>query len=391
MTVRRIPLDRVECHLWLSLGSRSCTRLKQRHRPLPAPQHESTFMPDNARKIFVVYPRGLRTGGPEALHQLVDMLRSLGQDAYLVPHWTTKNEDRAAQFAGYDAPEATEIDDSTGNLVVVPEVFVADLFALKQATPVCWWLSIDNSPTFMAERIVDRSLHNKLQSYRAAVIPYLQLIKNGVGPGRIKRSRIVHLAQSSYAWSFLFARLNVVPSLLSDYTPTQEFEAADHISRNSRLVTFNPVKGGNIIREVMKIADPAIQWRPIQGMTRPEVVATLQECAIYLDLGFHPGKDRMPREAALSGALTVVGRRGSGAFFADVPLPWEHKINPDDSEVQTAAAMLPKLMDDLNSEISKQDSYRNTIRNEKAKFESEVSDIFLRQRFGNDAYDYLDA
>ena len=73
----------------------------------------------------------------------------------------------------------------------------------------------------------------------------------------------------------------------------------------------------------------------VVGMTRSEVVSTLQGCGIYLDLGHHPGKDRMPREAALSGALTVVARRGSGAFFADVPVPWEHKITPGRDEGET--------------------------------------------------------
>ena len=33
----------------------------------------------------------------------------------------------------------------------------------------------------------------------------------------------------------------------------------------------------------------------------------------------------MPREAALAGAITLVSRRGSGANWQDVPLPWDHK------------------------------------------------------------------
>lgn len=349
-------------------------------------------MSENSRKIYVVYPRGLRTGGPEALHQLVDMLRELGQDAYLVPHPATKDAPRAEQFARYNAPEAPEAVDADGNVVVVPEVYVADLHALKRATPVCWWLSIDYSPTFVAGRTALRSTAGPVASLRETLIPRLSAVKNRVDPRSLRKSRIVHAVQSSYAWAFLFSHLNVVPSLLSDYTPSGEFQSGgEDGSRNHRLVTFNPVKGGDIIRAVMEVADPSIEWRPIQGMTRTEVTSTLRECGIYLDLGFHPGKDRMPREAALSGALTVVGRRGSGAFYADVPIPWEHKITPGRAEVATAAALLPELMKDLPDEIGKQDSYRAAILNERSRFKREVSDIFVDQRFGKDAYDYLDA
>ena len=36
-------------------------------------------------RVFVYYPRGVETGGPEALHQLVDSLRRLKVEAFLVP------------------------------------------------------------------------------------------------------------------------------------------------------------------------------------------------------------------------------------------------------------------------------------------------------------------
>ncbi|MET4136982.1 hypothetical protein [Pseudarthrobacter sp. PvP090] len=347
-------------------------------------------MSENSRKIYVLYPRGLRTGGPEALHQLVDMLRGLGQDAYLVPHPATASAARAEQFGIYNAPEAPAAVDAEGNVVVVPEVYISELHSYKRATPVCWWLSIDYSPTFVAGRTALRSAAGPLASLRETLIPRLSAIKNHVDPRSIAKSRIVHAVQSSYAWAFLFSQLNVVPSLLSDYTPSAEFlSRGEDGSRNHRLVTFNPVKGGDIIREVMSVCDPSIEWRPIQGMTRTEVTSTLGECGIYLDLGFHPGKDRMPREAALSGALTVVGRRGSGAFYSDVPVPWEHKITPGPTEVSAAAALLPQLMADLPAEIAKQDSYRAAILSEKDRFKREVSDIFVEQRFGKDAADYV--
>lgn len=351
--------------------------------------HEGTRMSQNSGKIFVLYPRGLRTGGPEALHQLVDMLRALGQEAYLVPHSSTLRARRVDEYKLYDAPERRQIVDAAENTVVVPELYASSLSNVKNATPVCWWLSIDYAPTFAAERMALRVNGGNLEKLARSIVPQLRAFKNGVTAHCMKKRPMVHLAQSSYAWSFLFSRLNVVPSILSDYTPGEEFTKVKGPSRNPRLVTFNPAKGGDIVRQVMDISDPSIEWRPIEKMSRTEVVRTLQESAVYLDLGFHPGKDRMPREAALSGALTVVSRRGAGAYFADVPIPWEHKIHPDSNEVKATAAMLPRLMDAWPAHVSKQDNYREVIANEKSRFQREVYDIFIAKRLGKDACDYV--
>lgn len=347
-------------------------------------------MTNNAGTIFVLYHKGLRTGGPEALHQLVDMLRELGQDAYLVPHPHTVHNDRVEQYNVYNAPEAPKIIDAPGNVVVYPETYVYEMSGVKLARRMCWWLSIDNSLTFMAERIWYRSQAGLLGKAREVAVPYARMWKNRVAPGMLRKDReVVHLVQSSYAWAFVATRFDVVPSLVSDYTPTDEFQAVPESARNRQLITYNPAKGGHIIEAVKAHCPPAIEWRPIVGMTRAEVVATLQGCGIYLDLGHHPGKDRMPREAALSGALSVVARRGSGAFYADVPVPWEHKITPGDSEVRTAAAMLPELIGNFDAEVAKQDSYRETILNERSRFKREVEDVFVKGRLGKDAYDYV--
>ncbi|MET1088093.1 MAG: hypothetical protein ABWY04_13385 [Arthrobacter sp.] len=347
-------------------------------------------MTHTSGKIFVLYHRGLRTGGPEALHQLVDMLRELGQDAYLVPHPHTVQNDRVGQYNVYDAPEAPGIIDAPGNVVVYPETYVYEMSGVKHARRMCWWLSIDNSLTFMAERMWHRSPAGLVERARETAFPYARMWKNRVSPGTLRKDRdVVHLVQSSYAWAFIATRFDAVPSLVSDYTPNAEFQSASGTPRDPWLVTYNPAKGGKTIEAVKALCPPSVRWRPIVGMTRAEVVRTLQECGVYLDLGHHPGKDRMPREAALSGALSIVARRGSGAFYADVPIPWEHKITPGDDEAMTAAGMLPALIGNFTAEVAKQNGYRKTVQNERSRFKREVEDVFVKGHFGKDAFDYM--
>lgn len=58
--------------------------------------------------VYAYYPKGLRTGGPEAVHQLVDSLRRQGREAYLVPFPETPDAEPVEAFSVFDCPEARE-------------------------------------------------------------------------------------------------------------------------------------------------------------------------------------------------------------------------------------------------------------------------------------------
>lgn len=96
--------------------------------------------------VYVYYPRGLATGGPEALHQLVDSLRRQNQPAFLVPIPGTESAPRAERYDQYDAPEASAAGDTPGDIVVVPETQALLLKPLRKARGYVWWLSIDYAP-----------------------------------------------------------------------------------------------------------------------------------------------------------------------------------------------------------------------------------------------------
>ena len=46
-----------------------------------------------------------------------------------------------------------------------------------------------------------------------------------------------------------------------------------------------------------------------------------------MDFGFHPGQDRLPREAAILKNCIITNKEGSAAIFQDVPIADEFKFN----------------------------------------------------------------
>ena len=337
--------------------------------------------------VYVFYPRGLRTGGPEALHQLVDALRKSGQQAFLVPFLGTEKAPRVRDYEVYDAPEAPRAVDVAGNAVIVPEVWIDLLREFTQAQRMCWWLSIDYSPVFRIIRSRSDDKAGLGNEHNVSPRQRLKDIAISLRPRRELVNTTLHLVQSHYAWAYLYSRLNVVPTLISDYTQLFRIEGfrSEDATDRGRTVAYNPKKGSQLTERVIARTSD-IEWRPLINMTADDVYTSLASTAIYLDLGQHPGKDRMPREAAYLGAVTVVARRGAGAFTQDVPLPWQHKVQPTDPDfLDKTVALLDRVLTEPQSHHESQATYRSSLLSEKEVFFAEVQRAFVQGRFYSDS------
>lgn len=115
------------------------------------------------------------------------------------------------------------------------------------------------------------------------------------------------------------------------------------------------------------------EWVPLQGMSPEDVAKVLCTGKVYIDFGNHPGKDRIPREAAYCGCCIITNRRGSAEFYEDVAIPETYKI--DDSEsCETILGKIEYIMHNYDTEKEKFYDYVDKIRREKEIFEDEVNE-----------------
>ncbi|CAG7599454.1 hypothetical protein [Rhodococcus opacus] len=339
-------------------------------------------------QLYVLYPRGARTGGPEALHQLVHTLREQGQDAYLVPLPGTEDSPRVPQYHCYEAPERTQITDNESNAIISPEVSVEHLRRYPRSKKFCWWLSIDNSRAFgpRLDLIAHRNGFGERAGLLALARRYGKVAITLRDRHRTLPSSVVHLAQSQYAHGFLHANCRIVASCLSDFTPdVEEIQKHRHPEdRRSNTVVYNPMKGGLLASKVASRL-PEVDFLPASNMLPHEVYRLFGRSAVYLDLGPHPGKDRMPREAATAGAIVVAAARGSAANGVDVPIPTEHKIVPSPQLVDDTVERLREVLGAQAKHSARQDEYRDMISRERDRFSREVAAIFVDGLRGFDA------
>lgn len=287
-----------------------------------------------SKKIIILIPHGVQTGGPEALHQLSDSLLSQGHDArvwYVLPSDLQAmeelfqkgglNENTAirlqerpntvADYAKYKTVLADEIALTADTSLVLAETYVHWLKYFRHCRTVMWWLSVDNAFEYMA---VQRINLNHLRS-----------------------ERVLHAYQSSYARDLVTALGCPRQLPLSDYTPGAGTPSA--LPKTDIALNANH----KVIYDVVAMAARlealcGVKVHLIRGMSREQVYETLSRSKLFIDLGCFPGKDRLAREALTRDCCVFALDVGAAR---DYGLPDECYFKPDQVEqIYTSAREL---------------------------------------------------
>ena len=297
------------------------------------------------RKVFVMAPANLVTGGPEALHQLVDAVRRCGGEAYISYYPRGVRAEIPQDYRCYDVVQA-DVEDAPGNLVVFPETQPLMGRTFVRAATAMWWLSVDH------------------------------FLQHPERPDWEEVRRHVNFAQSHYA-ADLLARYGVESIPLTDYL-NDDFRAPWWAWRRN-AIAYN-VKSAPEIERLKSISPElaGLTWIELADMSRAEVRKALCKVKVYADFGSHPGRDRMPREAALCGACVLTNRRGSANFAEDVPLPTLYKLDQDDPAfAQNVGRTIRLILATRPFHVWRQQRFRRFAASAKASFTAEVRRAFF--------------
>lgn len=305
-------------------------------------------------KVAIAVPIGIETGGPEALHQLCHVIRGFGVDAYLLPWEGTENSKPIDAYSKYDAPIDTSLSQDT--FLVVPET-VPNMI-LKSKKSAIWWLSVDNSPLAKATASNFSLTRNERE-------PDTHNLSTGFWD-KFHSSSVMHLTQSYYAKNFVEKTFDVKSRMLTDYINKDDLKLNSGPSKD--LVSFS-LKGSDYFdfyREMLNEYN-CVQIRDMSKETSMKVLANSR---LYIDLGGQPGRDRLPREAALLEAHVMLNNAGAATFYWDTPLSASFKFNVKDSyraveKIRTHLQAKPKPN-------SSQLFYRNWTKGQYAAFKFEV-------------------
>ena len=296
--------------------------------------------------IYIYTPQGFETGGIELLHQLCHELNNY-EDINAYIWYSDPNKayipsvyvEYGNEFRVTDLPPK-------GSVLIFPEAWAKLLNGKKYEDyiKVLYWESV-----YWYEYWIPQDLYMKFPE------------------------GTIHMVQSWYAYWWLQGKY-IESIYVTDYL-NDEYMTADLSKPRKRQIVYNPKKGLEVTKRIMAEL-PDEKFIPIENMTVAEIKSLMEESMLYIDFGNHPGKDRIPREAAMCGCCVITNREGSAAYYEDVsiPEPYRNYVALSDY-VNFFAFVADRIRYVLNNYdlcVNDFDVYRENIRREKTQFKEGV-------------------
>lgn len=322
--------------------------------------------------VYVVCPAYTKTGGTELAHQLVYEMCQQGVHALITYYGDGEKINPAFKIYVSEYAELNSVDDNTNNVIIFPEIRQDLVDSLSNIQKCVWWMSVDNY-------LKRNGIKGCYQFYGfLRMVRHLLLGHIKVGGQKIKKD-IVHFYQSEYAHHFLMSHGVEKSYRLSDFINQSYLkDESDYKLERENNVLYNPKKGVEFTKKLMQ-KSPQFNWVPIENMTTEEVRALLRKSKVYIDFGNHPGKDRFPREAAISGCCVITGKRGSAAYCEDIPISEEFKFEDIDQNIDAIINKIDECIVHYKTGTQKFEGYRDFIRKEYAVFKQDITNIIGRK------------
>lgn len=318
------------------------------------------------KDIYILCPPNSATGGPEALHQLGHLLKEMGYKVKML--YSKRKIDPVHPFyKGYDVPYTFKISDSPNNIVVIPESMTNWMARYPLSEKKVWWLSLDFYEVLMNSREAKKNWIRKI------VVPYKHT------EYRFEKDKTVtHWNQSQRTKEFLLTKdLDNPIEYLCDYVTELFFEDLPDFNdfKKEDIITYNPKKGLDKIDPIIKSL-PQYKWVPLQGMTRVEMRDLLRKTKLHVDFGYFPGRDKIPREALVSGCCLLTGRDGTSGFKEDLGIPEKYKLHQNEITVENVSEKIIQIMEHF--ETVRQDflPFREFVMTEKERMIADIKKIF---------------
>ncbi len=322
-------------------------------------------------KIFIISPGNIHSGGPELVHQLASQLLKMDYNVYMfyLPANADFNPADPVDpfYKKYHIPFVRNLEIDHKNIMIVPESSSLNLYVSKKIRRIMWWMSVDNYINNLCN-ILKKFKQNPLDS---TMPKFFYFDKDD--------NTIEHWVQSEYAKIFIKKNGIVDKQIyrVRDYLNEAFLQRASHvdISQKENIVAYNPVKGFEFTQKLLKVA-PEINWQAIRDMTPEEVQQLLARAKVYIDFGNHPGRDRIPREAAVSGCCVLTGRRGAAGNPNDIAIDESFKFNDTDDNLIPIVNRIKDIFANFRKNYESQRNYREQIMTERAEFDRDVKAAF---------------
>lgn len=335
------------------------------------------------KKVYVMAPYHYASGGPELAHQLVDYLRNKGKEAYIVydKDGNIESEDLTVteQYTKYNIKLSGKVEDTDGNVLVLPETCQRYIPRFHHIQLCIWWMSVDNAFNVNANsNMWDKAkfvhgIYEKLRTIR-----HFKDYHNFYSLSNLKKEdyRLTHFYQATYIQQFLYELgLNRVIRL-TDYINPEILKNVDTSKTKENIILYNPSKGFKYTKRLISLM-PSYKFVALKGFNREQLNDIFDRAKLYIDFGGFPGKDRLPREAAIHNCCIITGKFGASRYYEDVPIDSKYKFDMLHAGYHKIKECIDDVLGNYDSRIKDFEYLRETIKHEQENFYREIDNIFI--------------
>ena len=302
------------------------------------------------KRYYVIVSARKVTGGVELAHQMCRELLEKGCQAWMYYIQSEQKEPVDAlpdiRYKKYGTSHVNSLEgiDSEDSVLIVPEGAAAWALPWNKCKRVLWWMSVDNY----------------VRNAKLSGVDYFDDLRKRVS---------LHLVQSEYAFQYLLGRGIPRENILkvSDYIGENYGKFQLPCEFRKDIALYNPQKGLEELRPLIERID-WLKWIPLINLTEEQMMAIMGIAKVYIDFGGHPGKDRIPREAASSGCCVITNKKGSAHFYEDIPIPDCYKIDDVPKEYDRIENLLKDICIHWEKHYMEFEEYRRFISGERQRF-----------------------
>ena len=350
---------------------------------------------NNKTKIFILAPANTFTGGPECLHQLAFHLKKVFKaKTYMVYLPTEAEKPIHKNFLKYKTNYSKFVEDNNNNILILPEQFYYLKYALryKKINKVIWWLSVDNFFGFKFREDHSKflrslikipynfiSLFNRLTKFYFGILTYHDYLKYIYNFTKYHKQKEVdqaylHLMQSQYAFDYFKDKFKNIKKLY-DYQSDMVLKKCKEKVKKKNEICYSH-KSNKFIDEIKKVLK--FKFIALKNMSANQVINIFKKTKIYLDFGYHPGKDKMPREAVLFNNCVITNLKGSAKNTHDIPIPKKFKFNENNENIKKISKLIELIFKNYKKEIKLYKRYQKKTLLEKQNFKKQLFEIFIK-------------
>ncbi len=337
----------------------------------------------NIHKVYVAAPSNKGNGGGESLHQFVDVCIRNGIDAYIY-YFDKRGELRTIipSMEKYNIQVATEIDDVEENLLIFPEVRTEELRKYKKIRKCIWWLSLEFY--FRSHPVYRGRLYLKKRGFPLILLPLAAVAASMFASASFRifrfnsKNQRIHyfLYNCEYAHEYIVKNCNYKYYAQYLCGPLNEiYFRDDFVVQKQNLIVYSSKKSNGfvekIIEEIQK-KDKSIEICCIKNMTQEEVKDVFSRAAVYLDFGFFPGPERLPREAVMMRCNIITSKIGSAENEIDVPIDKKYKYDMKDEKLPEIRDLALDMVYNYPKYVKDFEQYRSKVITQKENFEKDV-------------------